>query len=332
MTNSAGDAEAIVVRVMKFWDDLDLLRQTPGHSGMWRGIRFVLDGGGDADYVVIHGHVGTRFRVQCPRENVWLLLGEPPNEQFTSWHDAPGWVGRIYTTDATRKSPRHFLRHPGLPWHVNRDFDFLSQCPPPAKTGDLSWITSNRVDTEGHRKRMAYLERIKSMPSLDLFGRGFNPLDDKWDGLLPYRYSIAFENYVNSHYWTEKLMDCYLAWTVPLYYGCTELEKFFPPESFIRIDPSVADPIGALQQIIKNDEWERRLSAIKMARELVLHDHNFFELIAREVEAREAIVPAKSLRKRTFTVVSHTGFLSTLQTRLPPRVLRAAAKMKGLIK
>ena len=28
----------------------------------------------------------------------------------------------------------------------------------------------------------------------DLFGRGFHPIADKWDGIAPYRYSIAFEN------------------------------------------------------------------------------------------------------------------------------------------
>src|SRR5687768_17715451 len=51
-----------------------------------------------------------------------------------------------------------------------------------------------------------------------------------------YRYSLAIENFSGPYYWTEKVIDCYLSWTMPLYFGCTNLADYFPAESFVQID------------------------------------------------------------------------------------------------
>ena len=230
----------ISARVFKFWPYPDLRWQTPGRSGRWREVQYLFDESGSCDYTIIHGSAGSMRWTRCPPSNVWLLIGEPPSERMLHLHEPTPGIRRVYTTDATRKAGRFVLSQPGLPWHVQRDFDFLDTLAPMPKVRELSWVTSDRADTEGHRLRMAFLQRLRAGVEFDLFGRGFDPIADKWDGLAPYRYSIAFENFANSHYWSEKVMDCFLAWTMPIYYGCTALEQFFPAESFVRIDPTAS--------------------------------------------------------------------------------------------
>ena len=138
---------------------------------------------------------------------------------------------------------------------------------------NISCIVSNLRQLKGHLRRLAFVEQLKKeIPSIDFFGKGENYLPDKMDGLLPYRYSIAMENSSQPYYFTEKINDCFLAWTVPIYYGCENIGKFYPEKSFIRID--IEDPRRALTEIkelIANDDWTSRYHALQEARELVLH-------------------------------------------------------------
>ncbi|MBK6951984.1 MAG: hypothetical protein IPH24_08025 [Crocinitomicaceae bacterium] len=128
------------------------------------------------------------------------------------------------------------------------------------KDRDVSWITSNNNMFSGHEVRLSFIEFLRLEKfEFDLYGRGFNPIDDKFQGLKNYKYSIAAENYSADDYWTEKIQDCFLSWCMPIYYGCTNLEKYFPKESYIQVD--LNDRKGSLQIIkeaIKNDLWSKK--------------------------------------------------------------------------
>jgi hypothetical protein len=92
--------------------------------------------------------------------------------------------------------------------------------------------------------------------------------------LLSYRYSIAIENTAAPYYFTEKINDCFLNYTVPVYYGCKNIGAFFPEKSFIQIDinhPSAA--IKTIESIIEKNDWQQRLNAITEARQLVLNKY-----------------------------------------------------------
>ena len=99
-------------------------------------------------------------------------------------------------------------------------------------------------------------------------------------------------------------MDCFLAWTMPIYYGCTQLDKFFPAESFVQLDPSDSSLEEQVRSVIQSDLRERNLDAIAEARRRVLQDYNFFEFITREIEAHEH--SRVSRRKRPILLHDHT--------------------------
>ena len=48
----------------------------------------------------------------------------------------------------------------------------------------------------------------------------------KYDGFKNYKYSLCLENSSEKYYFTEKFTDCILSWTIPIYYGCSNIDKY----------------------------------------------------------------------------------------------------------
>lgn len=293
-----------VVRIIKNWDWPDLMRQTPGCRGVWDGIQFTLDPVEACDYTIVLNNVPQETTVQCPPRNVWSVMQEPPNERFRLDHRGISAVKRVYTQNPELRSKRYIHSHPAIPWHVNKDYDYLSSCSMPDKIRNVSWITSNKSIFRGHRKRLRFLEAISRRNEFDLFGRGFSPIEDKWDGLAPYRYSIAVENFRNPHYWSEKLADCFLAWTMPIYYGCTRISEYFPADAMIQIDIDDPEAAEKISEAISRNLWRRNLDAIDHARRLVLDQYQLFPFIAQQIRANEQSNNFQIQTRRSITMSS----------------------------
>jgi hypothetical protein len=289
------------VRIIRNWTYPDLMRQTPASAGIWSGFEFT-ELPEPCDYVIVLNTPGLESVVDCPPENLWAIMQEPPNEIFAWMHRGQKEYSRIYTTDHTLKGERYIHSQPALPWHVNKDYDFLAYCPPPEKKRVLSWITSNKAVFKGHKKRMGFLERIRKKMDFDLFGHGFTFLDDKWDGLAPYCYSLAIENYNNPYYWSEKIADCFLAWTMPVYYGCTHITEYFPAEAMIQIDINDPDTPKQIADAIYSDRYKKNLDAIAEARKLILEKYQLFPMLAQQI-ATDLQSPASSTKyARTISI------------------------------
>lgn len=112
----------------------------------------------------------------------------------------------------------------------------------------ISIITSNKLMCEGHRFRLNCLNTlIHNNTDIDIFGVGINPIKGKIDGLKNYRFSIAIENSVYNNLFTEKILDCFLTGTIPIYYGCPNIDKFFNTNGFY-----IFHTVEELLYIIKN--------------------------------------------------------------------------------
>lgn len=102
------------------------------------------------------------------------------------------------------------------------------------KTKLLSIIASNKNFATGHHLRIEVINKLKS--KMDVYGRGWNPIADKTDGLKDYMFSIAIENNKSDYYFTEKLLDCFATGTVPIYYGCPSIGDIFNPDGIIMVN------------------------------------------------------------------------------------------------
>lgn len=270
-----------LVRIVKDWDWPDLLRQTPACKGVWNGIQFTLDPVEECDYLVmLNNRMQVDIKVKCPKKNIWALMQEPYMKGHSDWMvEGHEKFSTVFTHHLPSDDPKYIVSHPAVCWHVNRTFDQLVSCEIPPKSKTISWIAGNARDLPGHIKRLALLNFIRQDNTLDidLFGRAVQFIEDKWDGLAPYKYSLAIENSSSPDYWTEKISDCFLAWSVPFYYGCTNLEKYFPEESFVRIDIDHPEKsVKKIKSVIEADDLEKRMPAIEEARNLVLYEYQLF--------------------------------------------------------
>ena len=281
-----------LIRIIKDWQKPDLLRQTPGGRGEWGGHTFTLAPVERCDYAVILNRVPENVTLTCPPEHVWLIVQEPPVPHYRWLRKGFDRAAHIYTPDPDLHGERFIPSHGALPWHVGKTYDELKAARPPEKPHNLSWITSSLGMLKGHRQRMRFLQRLKTTTEFDLWGRGFTPIPDKWDGLAPYRYALAVENHVCAHYWTEKVMDCFLSWTLPIYHGATDLARYFPEEAFVRIDIRDRSAPKLVKEIIAGDLWRKRRDAVEHARNLVLDTHQFFPFIAAQIAETESREPA----------------------------------------
>jgi hypothetical protein len=310
-----------LVRIVKDWNWPDLLRQTPGGRGEWDGVTFTLDAVPECDYLVmLNNRMDVRTSGKCPPENIWMLVQEPYQKGMTDWvverHEP---FTRVFTHHPLNTSQTYHISPPAIPWHVNRTYDELSSYPLPVKTKPLSWIVGAARDLPGHLLRLSFLERIKrdTLP-IDLFGRAARPIEDKWEGLAPYFFSLAIENNSGPDMWTEKLADCFLSWSVPFYYGCSNLEKYFPKDAYIPID--IKDPddaIRIIQKLSTREEWIKRFHAVEQARDLILNKYQLFPFISEQIHR----FPAQNASRLPFTIPPYKRSISARFSRIEFKLL-----------
>lgn len=109
----------------------------------------------------------------------------------------------------------------------------------------VSAISSNKRMLPGHVKRLEFIDRIKDR--VDLFGRGIREIPSKLSALKDYHFSVVIENDVSTNYFTEKITDCFLTGTIPIYYGCPNIGEFFDTNGILTF---TNEP--ELQEIITN--------------------------------------------------------------------------------
>jgi hypothetical protein len=114
-------------------------------------------------------------------------------------------------------------------------------------------------------RRELVFKIIESDLQCDIFGSGWNFNDPRYkgspknksDALIPYEFSIGIENSLYDGYITEKLFDCFLCNTVPIYYGTDTVDLYYDKNSFIKL-PFVNDIsmlISWLKDFVASSEY-----------------------------------------------------------------------------
>lgn len=286
----------IVARCLDSWGDLDdaIHHLTPKGSGIWNNVAFVRNTSFPPDWHIVFNSAsifGLPVDIEASPNRLIFAIGEPPTKAHRGLHQGQGQNTIVLTSDAElaarQNADRRFVLSPPITrsWSVRKTYDQLKASEVVDKPRRLSWVTSNIALLKGHRYRLAFLERLREEVDFDLFGRGYQLIGDKWDALAPYRYSMAFENTRAGYYFTEKLMDCFVAETMPIYFGSPAITTFFPPESMVLIDPGDEKVFDKIRQVIDSDLWKERRSAIQEAKRLVLEKYNTFSYLANFIES-----------------------------------------------
>lgn len=122
----------------------------------------------------------------------------------------------------------------------------------------LSMMISDKKQLEGHKLR----HKIKNekLP-VDIFGRGYNFIEHKITALKDYKFHITIENSKVPGYFTEKLIDCFVTGTVPIYWGDPKINEVFDTSGMIIVNSF--DEIKEVINKIENQDFDTYKTGIK---------------------------------------------------------------------
>ncbi|OJZ06612.1 MAG: transferase [Thiobacillus sp. 63-78] len=292
---------------------------TPGGSLRWGRCRFDFnpESGGRADFSAVLGNARPYDRFMAAPQNTLFIAGEPLSKKLYP-QAFYRQFGHVVDSHAQSRHPHLHVSALGLNWHVGLDrsshryrygYDHLAALACPEKQNRIAVVCSNASKTEGQRRRLALLEGLKQRlgDRLVHFGRGFEPIDDKMEAILPYRFQLVLENGVEPHYWTEKLADAYLGWAYPVYLGCPNVADYLPAEALLSINDLGVDTAAArIAELLDQPLGPRREAALAEARHRILNVYNPFAWAAHWAEA----LYRPGLTEKTVTLRSHKAFRS----------------------
>lgn len=174
-------------------------------------------------------------------------------------------------------SPDNFwIAQYAMPPHPHGEFNDLLKSKPPNYEGRIGELRNNPKDRfcnfiyARHRPRLKLTKirqdfciQLAKYKKIDCPGTLLNNTDElntkfndnKPDYISRYKFSIAFENKKQEYYITEKIMECFMAGSIPIYYGSPNVASFFNPKAFINCaDYKSFDEVIELVKQIDNDD------------------------------------------------------------------------------
>jgi hypothetical protein len=231
------------------WGPVSILRQTIGYTGVTNDAQYVIFPWEDYDYTLLAG-LGERELYSVAKRNkntVWFYMENPlvwrPSAEILAEID---FIVSPFPLDNLALKTTKIIQHiPCVPWFYGIEFSTSSgilhkplrtklelgqiiSMSPSSKSRLLSMIVSGKSGTQGHQWRKYIADAFKSYfgSFIDIFGFGHNPMPDKANALDPYAFSIVIENDDSPYYITEKITDCLIGWSIPIYSGSGLVDKF----------------------------------------------------------------------------------------------------------
>jgi FkbM family methyltransferase len=279
-------------------------RQTPAESMAWGESIFAFNKPNKkSDALVVYDEPHTQFKTRIPKDRRILFISEPPSiKKYNSEYlEQFGIIVTPQHIDGVTKDTKQIISQLSLPWHYGvahshrfknyETYESLKALQPPNKQNKISTIISSKTMNEHHLQRIETTRYLKENlgDEFFLYGRGYNEIDDKAEGILPFAFHLVCENNNIDHFWTEKLADAYLGWSFPIFSGCKNISDYFPQNSFIQVDLNKPEEtLQTLKTLLDTpDFYTKHLPAIKEARNLILDQYNLFAVIDKIISDTE---------------------------------------------
>lgn len=203
-------------------------------------------------------------QLNIPKENIIGLAWEP----LEFLRITPEWlqyvkqnIGTYFIGRLRQDFPDNIkLGYPFMCHERRRDLYFQNKTP--TKTKLCCIIFSKKFMLPGHKYRMKIVEEIlKSDLPIDIYGRGCSLIkkndprikgefENMGDVCKEYKYLISIENTQSSDYISEKFVDCIYQNIIPIYWGATNVEKYFGPNCCFKLSGNIEKDINYIKQIL----------------------------------------------------------------------------------
>ncbi len=142
------------------------------------------------------------------------------------------------------------LIHPWVP--ENKDFSASFLC------------TKKLLDLPGYRLRYELWDKQDSISIPKAFYSSCRePIDasrmmptDSKEHIFKSMFSVTLENTAETNYFTEKIIDCFLTYTIPLYWGAPNIDQYFDMDGIL-VFSSIDELIEMANRLTVQDYWER---------------------------------------------------------------------------
>lgn len=155
----------------------------------------------------------------------------------------------------------------------------------------VSFWATNRKTAPGHYARHEFCELYKERDNnwlnpyirdlqIDCYGQlPGNYAATMTDCLRDYMFQVVMENNISDTYFTEKLIDCLVTGTIPIYRGSRGTSRFFDPDGILYF--STMEELVEILSGLSPQDYMDRLQAVKAnyhaARDFVLAEDWIFK-------------------------------------------------------
>jgi hypothetical protein len=158
------------------------------------------------------------------------------------------------------------------------------------KKFQTSHLCGKLLKTYGHSLRHELLARQNEIKNpikfFDVYGDRYdieNARKGKEEVFGDSMFGVAIENTSHRGYFTEKILDCFLLKTIPIYWGCSNIGDYFNKEGIIRVD-NVDDMIYVINSLDENF-YNSRKEAIQenweLAKNYIDYEQNVVDTITK---------------------------------------------------
>jgi hypothetical protein len=182
-----------------------------------------------------------------------------------------GWIHHVFTHNAellelgAATGRNYHLFEFGTTWIKNYNF--------PEKKFEVSTLVGGKLMAPGHhlRQKLWFKEsRIKNVPTKFFLSGNFGGIENYKNNpilgsdkapLFDSQFHICIENTKRKNWFTEKLIDCLQTKTIPIYWGCPNIDDWFNMDGFIIVN-SLEDIINACNSL--NDKtYQEKINAVE---------------------------------------------------------------------
>tara|TARA_R110002110_G_scaffold398421_4_gene613907 strand:- start:537 stop:1301 length:765 start_codon:yes stop_codon:yes gene_type:complete len=154
------------------------------------------------------------------------------------------------------------------------------------KQNQISFLTSNKNWTEGHKLRQSIYEYLNTEEDINGFSiktiRTPPRIDCKSEVFKNAKFSIIVENESLPNWITEKLIDCFSTKTIPIYWGCSNIDKYFDSTGIIQFGS--IDELSNILNELTPQQYEDLLPVIEKNYKSSLQYHDLLGRIDKEID------------------------------------------------
>jgi|GEM_PF-1261031 len=225
---------------------------------------------------VPHWIPGAMGRIsECPQQKSILITFEPPVVLPSNFSKhVLNSFGRVLTWDDSLVDNKKFFKFNYYDYRP-----LVEDIPPYSQKNFLTQISRNSRSShplELYSERLRAIRYFEKRPDIEFEFYGTKWADqgyrnykgsppNKLAVLKNYKFSLCYENTKNvKGYITEKILDCFAAGCVPIYWGAPNITDYIPANCFIsRVDFSSLDELVDFLQKIDEKTYNQYLQNIK---------------------------------------------------------------------